>query len=86
MAESYVSDMTENYNINYDYKYNRCEKIIKQTIEKPKTQDEYYQAKLFEMWMELGSYRAVSKEVGIPTMAVFEGVKKFKQHVKKLVK
>lgn len=43
------------------------------------------EVRLFELYKELGSYRAVAKKVNIPVMTVFYIIEGFKQEIKKRI-
>lgn len=86
MCTTYYSTITESYQPKYDYQYKQATKVINQQLTMPQTSMEFYHAKLFELYMEHGSFRKAAKEIGIPAMSVFQGVKQFRDKLKKLVK
>jgi DNA-directed RNA polymerase specialized sigma24 family protein len=45
----------------------------------------WYNRTILKMYSELGTYRAVAKQVGIPVMSVFEAVKAARKEAKKLL-
>lgn len=85
MSRTYYSTITERYEPKYDYQYKQATNIINQQLTMPQTSMEFYHAKLFELYIECGSFRKAAKEIGIPAMSVFQGVKQFRDKLKKLV-
>ncbi len=67
----------EEYNHDEERLMNECEAAAQELY--------WYNKHLLDEYIKLGSYRAVSKAIGIPTMAVFEAVKTAKEQIKKKV-
>jgi DNA-directed RNA polymerase specialized sigma24 family protein len=72
-------EYTENQQERYDYE------ALVETCSLKLDQIYWYNRDMLRLYVKLGSYRAVSKETGIPTRSVYDAVKKAKEDMKKLL-
>ena len=77
----YLSDITpEKYDYDFDTKLHKTLSEI--TLYSSLSDDNWYRAELFKLYIEAGSVRKLSANIGIPTMSIHRSITEFKHEIK----
>ena len=82
VEEPRTENVTFEYNPEIDILYNKCKDEINKITEEISSSRYPTESKMFEIYLECGSYRKTAKKLQLPTMTVFNLINGFKEKIK----